>query len=92
MISSLWTYGIPYFKATQQPQETIMGTVNATVCNAQEIMPIAHDLAHFVTLRLADGRLRAFAINAALHEQVCQAGKHVTLTVIPGIEQVIAVR
>lgn len=91
-LSALWTHGITYIRATQQPQEHITGTVNVAICDAKEAMPFARDLYHFITVRKDDGKLRAFAINPELHDQVCQAGQRITLTVIPGIDYVVAAK
>jgi uncharacterized protein with PQ loop repeat len=87
----LWvffTYLIPMLRATSQPSQTITGTVQVAICNAREFVPIARDIYHFITVRLPNGTLRAFAIDPALHDQVCQAGKEVHLIVTPGIERV----
>jgi len=87
----LWPSLLPYLRATQQPVEQIGGTVEATICNAASFFPVARDGYHFITLRQGNGQLRAFAISPELHAQVCQPGRKVTLTVIPGIEHVTRV-
>ncbi len=90
-VSVVWSYLPAYLKATHQPPERVSGRIDAAICNPQEIVPVARDPYHFITLRLPNGTLRPFAIDAALHEQVCHAGQQVTLDVIPGIERVTAV-
>jgi uncharacterized protein (DUF58 family) len=89
--SFLWTYLLPYLRATRQPHEEVSGTVDVAICNAQDILPVRQEVYHFITLRKADGTLRAFAIDPAQHQRVCQVGQRLTVTLIPGIEQVIAV-
>src|SRR6185437_2715871 len=85
-LGAWWTSLIPYLRATQQPSEQVSGTVAAAICNPQEIVPFVKNSYHFITLRQMDGQLRPFAIDPELHDQVCQVGRKLTLTVIPGIE------
>lgn len=90
VLGSLWTYGFPYYKAVSQPQEQITGTISAVICNAQEMLNVPQEPFHFITLRQPNGQLRAFAIAPELHDQVCEVGKKVTLSFVPGTEQVVA--
>jgi hypothetical protein len=87
----LWSYLPAYLQATRQPPERVTGRIDAAICNPQAFVPLARDPYHFITLRLPNGRLRPFAIDAALHNQVCHPGQQVTLDVIPGIERVTAI-
>jgi hypothetical protein len=86
--SLIASVALSWFRATRQPVEHVTGTVEATVCNPREYLLTATDLYHFITLRLPNGRLRAFAIDASLHDLVCQRGSKLALTVVPGIEYV----
>ena len=90
-LGMLWSYLPAYLKATRQPAERVTGKIDAAICDPQAFVPVARDPYHFITVRLPNGTLRPFAIDAALHDQVCHAGQQVTLDVIPGIDRVTAV-
>ncbi len=79
-----------YLRARDKPPVTLTGTVEAVVCDAKDVFLGMREPYHFITLRLRNGTLRPFAVSAALHDQVCRIGKQVTLTVVPGTEQVTA--
>ena len=88
----VWWYALPAFlRARSQPVEQVVGTVDAAICDVAEVFPFTRDPYHFVTVRQADGRLRAFAVDPQFHAQACQKGRRVTLTVTPGIEHVVAI-
>ncbi len=89
--TSFWVRALPqYLMARGRQPEEHQGTVNAIICDAEQRAAFTHD--HFITLREADGQLRAFAIDPALHDQICRVGKRVTLLVIPGIDFVTGVK
>jgi len=85
-----WSSLPALLRAQSQPVEHITGNVNAAICNAEEYIRTPPNMGtyHFITVRLADGKLRAFAIDPSLHDQACVKGKHITLTMVPGIEYV----
>jgi len=88
--TGFWLRAVPqYYLAKVRPLQEHRGTINAVICDVHAIIPFVDE--HFITLREADGRLRAFAIPATLHDQVCVAGKYLTLVVMPGIDYVTAV-
>jgi hypothetical protein len=86
----LWSSLPAFLNARSHPAERITGVVNAAICDAGEHVPVPQNMGayHFITVRLSDGKLRAFAIDPSLHDQACVKGKHITLTVVPGIEYV----
>jgi hypothetical protein len=87
-LSSLFTYLVPILRATREASEHVSGTVQAAICDANETVPFVRSTYHFITVRLPNGTLRAFAIDPALHDAVCHVGQEVHLTVTPGIERV----
>lgn len=90
-ISILWSAVPSYVTARSQPAQTFEGVVNAAICNAHEIMPLARTDYHFITVRGADDRLRAFAVPPEFHDQLCHVGKRVRFTVTPGIDAIVSV-
>lgn len=87
-LASLFTYLVPVLRATHEPPQKVTGTVQSATCNAEEIVPFVRDTYHFITMKLTNGTLRAFAIEPTLHDQVCHVGQKVSLSVTPGIEHV----
>lgn len=89
--AGFWLRAIPqFYLARTQPVQEHTGTVNAVICDVQSIAPFVKE--HFITLREGNNQLRAFAIPPELHDTVCVPGKHLTLTVIPGIDYVMAAK
>lgn len=92
LVSFLFTHVVPFVRAVSQPQTTIQGKIEAAICNPNDYTPVAHNDYHFITLRLANGVLRPYAIEADKHAEICaQKGQQVKLRVIPGIERVVSV-
>lgn len=79
-----------YLRAAEQPQ-VVKGKVDAVICDTESIAPFLHNTYHFITVRLTDGKLRPFALAAEMHDQACQVGQQVTLTVQPGTERVLTI-
>lgn len=90
-VAVLWSALPQFYLARTQPARRITGTVNAAICDAHELVPMARSTYHFITVRGADQRLRAFAVPPELHDQLCQVGKHVNFTVTPGIDHIESV-
>jgi hypothetical protein len=89
VVGTLWIYLPKMWDARGTPTH-VTGIVNAAICDPEAVIRLP-DISHFITLRLDNGSLRPFAVSPELHDQVCQVGKRVTLTIAPGTEQIIAV-
>ncbi len=92
-VSFLVTHAVPFVRARNQSAMTITGKLEAVICNPQEYSSLARGEYYYVTLRPTSGPLRAYAVEAAHHADICdQQGQQVTLEVIPGIDYVVRIR
>ena len=87
------THIVPFLRARSQVPITITGNIAAAVCDPQEYTPVSRGDYHFITFRPTNAPLRAYAVEAGLHDDVCaRKGQQVTLDVIPGIDRVVRIR
>lgn len=91
-LSFLLTHVVPFLRARAQAATPISGKIEAVICDPQDYSLVARGDYHFITLRIPNGPLRAFAIEATQHDTICaRRGERVTLDVIPGIERVVCI-
>jgi hypothetical protein len=91
--STLFAHVVPFIRARTQSPLTLKGKLEAVICDPQEYTTLARGDYYFITLRPTNGALRAYAVEAAQHSDICaRGGQQVTLDIIPGIEHVVGIR
>ncbi len=92
-LSFLFSHAVPFLRARSQTTTAISGKIEAVICDARDYTAVAQGDYHFITVRTTAGPLRAFAVEAAQHQDICtRRGQQVQIEVIPGIERVVSIR